>query len=306
MWSLIFKNLPLKLGALFLALLLWFHATTDQIHEYTFQYPLKIVNLPENLILAEGIPSFAQVLIQGKGKQLIKFIFTKKNEIEIDGSDFRAKQVKYKLPIERINLPKEEGLVIKEIVSPKDLNLKIDYLVKKKVKVIPEVEISIEPDFLQKGKLRIQPEEITISGPRRFVRLIKSAYTEKRVFSNLKESINEKIKLISPEDYNVEYSPEEVTLWVNVEKGAKREFENIILDLTGIPKDKEVEVEPERINLTLLGQEEIMDNLDSEEIKASLDLKGVWGKKKLAPRISVPKEVKLMNFSPDSFEVEVK
>lgn len=306
MWSVIFKNLPLKLGALFLALLLWFHATTNQTYEYTFHYPLEISNLPENLILAEEIPSFAEVLIQGKGKQLIRLFFTKKKEIKIDASDFRAKKINYQLSLEQIDLPKEEGLIVKEIVHPKNLNLKIDYLVKKKVKVIPQIEIKIDSDYLQKEKIIIEPEEVTISGPRRFVRLINLVSTEKRVFSNLKESLKEKMSLISPEDYNVKYFPEAVTLWVNVEKGVKREFQDIFLDLVGIPKDKKVEVEPEKINLTLLGEEDVIDNLNSEEIKVTLDLKGIEGRKKLAPKIYLPKEVKLVSFYPDSFLVEVK
>lgn len=306
MWSVIFKNFPLKLGALFLALLLWFHATTNQTYEYRFHYPLKIFNLPENLILAEKIPSFAEILIQGKGKQLIRLFFTKKNEIKIDASDFRAKKINYQLSLEQIDLPKEEGLAIKEIVHPKNLNLKIDYLVKKKVKVIPQVEIKIDPDYLQKEKIKIEPKEVTISGPRRFVRLINSISTGKKVFSNLKESLKEEISLISPEDYNVKYFPEAVTLWVNVEKGVKREFNNIFLDLVGIPKGKKVEVEPEKINLTLLGEEDVIDNLNSEEIKVTLDLKGIEGRKKLAPKIYLPEEVKLIDFSPDSFLVEIK
>lgn len=306
MWSVIFKNSPLKLGALFLALLLWFHATTNQTYEYRFHYPLKIIGLPENLVLAEKIPSFAEVLIQGKGKQLIRLFFTKKNEIKIDASDFRAKKINYQLSLEQIDLPKEEGLAIKEIVHPKNLNLKIDYLVKKKVKVIPQIEIEIDPDYLQKEKIKIEPEEVTISGPRRFVRLINSVSTEKKVFSNLKESLKEEISLISPEDYNVKHFPEAVTLWVNVEKGVKREFNNIFLDLVGIPKGKKVEVEPEKINLTLLGEEDVIDNLNSEEIKVTLDLKGIEGRKKLAPKIHLPKEVKLVSFYPDSFLVEIK
>ncbi len=306
MWSFIFRNFPLKLGALFLALLLWFHATTDQTFEYTFRYPLEISNLPENLTLAEGIPPFAEVLIQGKGKQLIKFYFSKKNEIKIDAKEFRAQQINHKLSLAEIDLPKEEGLAIKEIVYPKNLKLKIDYLVKKKVKVIPQVEIETDPDYLQKEREKIEPEEVMVSGPRRFVRLINSVSTEKKVFSNLKESIQEKIPLISPEEYNVRYFPDAVTLWVDVEKGAKREFQDIFLDLQGIPKGRAVQVEPEKISLTLLGEEDVIDNLNSKEIKATLDLKGIEGRKKLAPKIHLPKEVKLVNFSPDSFEVDIK
>ncbi|KPL04157.1 MAG: hypothetical protein AMJ90_01795 [candidate division Zixibacteria bacterium SM23_73_2] len=291
---------------MFLALLLWFHATTDQTYEYTFRYPLKITNLPENLILAEEVPSFAQVQIQGKGKQLIKFFFTKKNEIKIDGSDFKAKQIKYQLSTDQIKLPKEDGLVIKDILSPQNLDLKIDYLVKKKVEVIPQYEVTVDPDYIQKEEVRMDPIEVTISGPRRFVKLINSVSTEKKVFSNIKESIEEKLPLSPPEYYNVKYSPEAVTLWVNVERGAKKEFENLILDLTGIPKGRKVQVEPEKINLTLLGEENVIGSLNTEQIKATLDLKGVEGKRKLVPKISVPEEVKLLSFSPDSFEVEVK
>ena len=64
-------NLAIKIGALLIALFLWFHAVTEKEYEVKRQVPIQITAIPEDLVLAKPSPTEAVIRLRGKGKQLI-------------------------------------------------------------------------------------------------------------------------------------------------------------------------------------------------------------------------------------------
>src|SRR3990170_5566326 len=139
MWEKLFDNLWLKLGAILLACLLWLHASTDKLYEYTFDYNLKMVNLSPELILAEPLPASVQVKIYGKGKELLKLLLSKERTLKIDAQKFSA--VEFELPLrkEMISIPEGLNLSVVEIASPKALMINLQKLEEKKVPVISQL-----------------------------------------------------------------------------------------------------------------------------------------------------------------------
>jgi len=306
MWSKIFENLWLKIGAVFLALLLWFHATTNQTYEHTFTYPLRIINIPPNMVLAAPVPKEVKVSIQGKGKQLVRLLLSEREKIDIHLEKMNGLEIDYTLKPEDLGLIKKEGVEILEILSPKTFKIKMDYLGKKEVKIFPQVEVSSEENLSQPNEIRVEPDKVEISGPQRALQKIDYVYTEKVILNNLEEPMEKKVKLVPPEGYNIDLSESEVRLIVEVLKGIKRKFENISVEVLNHPKGKKVKIEPDQIDLTLFGADEIMNNLNPKEVKVLLDLRRVKNKAKLVPQIKLPSGVKLVQFHPDSIEVEIK
>jgi hypothetical protein len=303
MWNKIFENIWLKLGALFLALLLWFHVTTDRSYVYTFSYPLKITNIPDNLVIYEEIPEEIKVLVEGKGKSLIRLFLSEKDELKIDGSDFKAKEIDYQLKPEQIRLP-SENLQVAEIAYPKKFKIKLDYLMKKKVNVIPQIVIQPGDDFLYSGEIKLQPQEVIVEGPRRFVRLIKSVLTQPEVIENVKAPVSEIVDLVQPKGYNVKCQPEKVNFFANVQKGERKEMMVKIADFN-TPSGKNIKIIPDHVSLILLGEKKLLDGLTPEDVKVTLDLKGYKGKQKFTPEIKLPSKIKLISVIPDSVEVEI-
>lgn len=303
MWKRIFENIWLKLGALFLALLLWFHVITDRPHEHTFFCDLRVVNVPDNLIIYEEIPREVRFLVEGKGKTLIRLFLSQKGELIIDGTDFKAREINYQIKPEEIRLP-TENLEVKEITSPKKFKIKLDYFRKKKVKVIPQIVINPEDDFLFFGDIKLQPEEVVLEGPRRFVRTISSVLTESRVIEGAKEPVSESVDLIPPEGFNVRCEPKKVNFFANVQQGVKREMMVKIANLNST-SGKNIRINPDHVSLTLLGEEKKINLLKPEEVVVTLDLKSAKGKYKFPPIIKLPPQIKLISVKPDSLEVEI-
>ena len=302
MWRKIFENIWLKLGALFLALLLWFHVTTDRSNEHAFTYPLAIVNIPDNLILYDETPDKVKVLVEGKGKTLVRLFLSRKQKLEIDGSEFKAREIRYQIKPEHITLP-SENLKVAEILSPKEFKIKLDYLMKKKVSVVSQVVVQPGEDFLLSGEPKLQPQEVVVEGPRRFVRLINSVVTESTVIGDVKEPVSQTVNLIQPEGFNVKCQPEKVNFFANVEKGMRKEM-MVRIARPNSPSGKNIKIIPERVSLTIFGEKERLESLSSEDVIATVDLKLSTGKYKSAPQIKLPSQVKLVKVTPDSVEVE--
>lgn len=302
MWRKIFENIWLKLGALFLALLLWFHVTTERSNQHDFTYPLEIVNIPDNLILYDQTPDKVKVLVEGRGKTLVRLFLSRKEKVEIDGSEFKAREIRYQIKPEQITLP-SENLKVVEILSPKEFKIKLDYLMKKKVSVVSQVIVQPDEDFLLLGQPKLQPEEVVIEGPRRFVRLINSVVTESMVVEDVRAPVSQGVDLIWPEGFNVKCQPEKVNFFANVEKGMRKEM-MVRIAPSNSPSGKNIKIIPEHLTLTIFGQKQRLESLSSEDVIATLDLKPSTGKYKSAPQIKLPSQVKLVKVTPDSVEVE--
>ena len=298
-----FKDFWLKLGAIFLALLLWFHVITDRPHEHTFSCDLRVVNVPDNLIIYEEIPKEVKFSVEGRGKTLIRLFLSQKEELIIDASNFKARDINYRIKPEQISLPRD-NLEVKEIISPKMFKIKLDFFRKKNVKVIPQIVINPDDDFLFFGDIKLQPEEVVVEGPRRFVQTISSVLTESKVIEGAKEPVSESVDLIPPEGFNVRCEPQKVNFFANVQQGTKREMMVKIANLNST-SGKNITINPDHVNLTLLGEEKKINLLKPEEVVVTLNINTAMGKYKLPPSVKLPPQIKLISVKPDSIEVEI-
>ncbi|MCJ7508272.1 MAG: hypothetical protein MUO85_06020 [candidate division Zixibacteria bacterium] len=166
----IFSNLGLKIAALFLALLLWFHATTDKTFVYDFDLPLVISNMPSDLILASPLPSKIEVKIRGKGKQLIKYFLSDKENVVIDVSQLKYREMDYIVRPEDIPLPKDLSLEVEKVDSPKQIKILLDYFSEKRVPVRSQMEVITQSGYVQIDSLELKPNKVLLSGPRTLTR----------------------------------------------------------------------------------------------------------------------------------------
>jgi YbbR domain-containing protein len=307
MWEKLFDNLWLKLGAILLACLLWLHASTDKLYEYTINYNLKMVNLSSELILAEPLPASVQVKIYGKGKELLKLLLSKERTLKIDAQRFSAGEFELPLRKEMIGVPEGLNLSIIEIASPKALMINLQKIEEKKVPIISQLRIFPQEGYFQKGKVRFTPEEVKLIGPEENVEKTSYILSQEKEFQDLKKSLSGTVDLAPPPVFNVRFSPQMVDFSVEIKKGEKRMLENLPVKLINLPRGRKVFLDSKTINLEVLGEKETLDELTPERIKINLDCRNLKeGKTKLSPQIELPEDLLLVRAEPDSFSVEIK
>jgi YbbR domain-containing protein len=307
MWEKLFDNLWLKLGAILLACLLWLHASTDKLYEFTFNYNLKMLNLSSELILAEPLPASVQVKIYGKGKELLKLLLSKERTLKIDVQKFSTGEFELPLKKEMISIPEGLNLSVIEISSPKVLMINLQKLEEKKVPVISQLRFFPQDGYFQKGKVKFTPEEIKLTGPEENVEKTSYILSQEKEFQDLKKSFSGTIDLVPPPFFNVRFFPQMADFSVEVKKGEKRMLENLPVKLINLPRGRKVFLDSKTINLEVLGEKETLDELTPERIKINLDCRNLKeGKIKLPPQIELPEDLLLVRAEPDSFSVEIK
>jgi len=158
MWRIIFQNFWYKLVALIMAMLLWFHVATDHVYETTRTFPLEIINIPPQLVLAEKPPSQVEVKIRGRGKEHLKLLLAEKKSLKIDAKLFKIGETDYLIRTQQIPIPEGLELEVTGIISPQDLKIRLDDLVEKKWKLNPGLSLYRSQDWFRWGSCATVPK----------------------------------------------------------------------------------------------------------------------------------------------------
>jgi len=308
MWRFIFQSFWFKLVAILMALLLWFHVATDKVYEYTQTFPLVIINIPSNLVLAEKLPDQVEVKIRGKGKELLKLFLSERKSVNLDAKEFKDGETNYGLKPNQIPIPEGLELQVSDIRSPQELKIKLDHLLEKKVKIQPDVRILPADGFVQVGELHYIPKEVVISGPKMWVNGLGEAHTQKKVIQNADKPISDQLDLVLPPGYNLNLSFRRISFSVDIQKAGEKMISDLLVQLINIPKYREVEIQPDRISVTISGAESLVSRISPDKIKVIIDCaKAVRKEKtKLPVLVELPSEVTLKRAEPDSIEVWMK
>jgi YbbR domain-containing protein len=308
MWRILFQSFWFKLVAIVMALLLWFHVATDKTYEYADTFPLEIANVPERLILAEELPEQVSVTIRGKGKELLKLLLTEKKSLTIDAQEFARGETDYEIEPEQIPIPEGLELRVTNVFPPHNLKIRLDYPMEKKVAVQPNIRILPAEGFQQAGEAHYNPTEITISGPRMWVRGINVIHTEEKVIADAKEAVSDQVDLVLPEGYNLSLSSLRVNFSQNIEKTLERQISYLPVQLTNAPRRGEVMVEPDSISVIVSGAESVVKEMGSDEIRVTVNCADARRKErvKLPVLVELPERINLKRVEPDSVEVLIE
>lgn len=307
MWKLIFDSFGFKIAALVMALLLWFYVATEKVYEYTKSFPVKISNTPKELILSAEVPEEVQVKIRGKGKELLKLLLLEKKNVQIDIGKFKVGESDYTFKPSEIPIPEGLELKVDEILSPKNIKISLDHLMKKKVSIRSQIAILPKDGYLQVGEVRLNPYEVGISGPIGLVRVIESIPTEKKVLEGATEPISDRIGLILPPGYNLELSFKQVNFSVEIQKAVEKEIPNVPVETVNLSSGRKVKIQPNSISVVILGGENVVNQLTKDQIKATIDCARVKRnvETKLHPSVKLPPLVSLIRTEPDSLVVTI-
>jgi YbbR domain-containing protein len=308
MWKFIFENFWFKIVALVMALLLWFHVATERVYEYTKSFPVKISNLPKELVLSEAVPQEVQVKIRGKGKELLKLLLTEKRNLQIDIKDFKAGESDYTFKPQEIPIPEGLDLKVDEIVSPKSIKINLDHSTEKKVPIHSQITILPKEGYLQVGEVSLNLHQVVISGPTKLVKNIETIETEKRVLENVVEPISDQIGLTLPKGYNLKLPFNQVKFSADVQKGIEKEIPSVPVETVNLPKGRKAIVQPDSIKVIIFVAENVVNRLTEDQIKVTIDCARVKRnvETKLQPVVKLPPIASLIRTEPDSLMVTIR
>lgn len=169
----ILNNFLIKLFSLFFAIILWFFVTSQGKLEVNLNIPLELRKAPSNTLIVGDVAEYIDVRLKGR-QSVIKNLSAGQVSAHLDLSNARQGENTIYLSHDNITAPPNVEVAR---VSPKSVKVRLEALVKKDVKIIPETS-GAPPAGYRLKRIEIKPETVAIEGAESIVNKISAIRTE--------------------------------------------------------------------------------------------------------------------------------
>ena len=298
-----------------IAFVFWFFIKSEDTYTVNLDIPLVARNLQEQKTYKEEVPESIFVTLKGTGRSFIWLrVFN-----NFYGDDFKAVidlssitdeynfelDSYYKENPEKIVLPSSLDLQFVEVLNPRNVQIKLQRYMVKKVPIESQISVSTEPGYIALGE-QFSPDSISIGGPEEAVNQIDFVFTEKDTLLGLIASVNGNWSILNPNKL-VSFDPKKVDAFIDVQPISETIITGIPVELVNKPNDVNVFVNPATVSLTIVGGLKQITNILPEDIDVIIDF-DLWNSEKqfYSPTIKLPDYlIEWKDLSPNNLEILV-
>ena len=298
-----------------IAFVFWFFIKSEDTYTVNIDIPLVARNLQEQKTYKEEVPESIFITLKGSGRSFIWLrVFS-----NFYGNDFKAVidlssitdeynfelDSYYKENPEKIVLPSSLDLQFVEVLNPRNVQIKLQRYMVKKVPIESQILVSTEPGYIALGG-QFSPDSISIGGPEEAVNEIDFVFTEKDTLLDLIASVNGNWSILNPNKL-VSFDPKKVDAFIDVQPISETIVTGIPVELINKPNDVNVFVNPATVSLTIVGGLKQITNILPEDIDVIIDF-DLWNSEKqfYSPTIKLPDYlIEWKDLSPNNLEILV-
>ena len=290
---------------LILAFIFWLLIFFQRNVEGDYRIPLKYVNIPEQEVFVEAVPTHIDLRIRDSGYELfLKYFFNKKDSLLIDVA---ASQKENDIKLQRNQLTQliRSKLSANTFIigyAPEVISLQTAKLDSKTVPVVFDGEMRTSAGHLVIDSVSIIPNEVQIYGPNELLKNISQVVTEYSVFENLKATsqLTAKLKNIK----GVTLKPNEVDVYIPIHEFTERQFE-IPIQVINDPDRVDVKFFPSKVKITFTVTLDNYKKIGPEDFEIKIDylkLRNIPGDKVELELSKFPTSIKNPQISPPTVE----
>ncbi len=298
-----------------IAFVFWFFIKSEDTYTINLDIPLVARNLQEQKTYKEEVPESIFVTLKGTGRSFIWLrVFN-----NFYGDDFKAVidlssitdeynfelDSYYKENPEKIVLPSSLDLQFVEVLNPRNVQIKLQRYMVKKVPIESQILVSTEPGYIALGE-QFFPDSISIGGPEEAVNQIDFVLTKKDTLIDLVASVNGNWSILNPNKL-VNFDPKKVDALIDVQPISETIITGIPVELINKPNNVNVFVNPATVSLTIVGGLNQITNILPEDINVIIDF-DLWNSEKqfYSPTIKLPDYlIEWKDLSPNNLEILV-
>ncbi len=311
------KNLFLKIFALAIAVFLW--AQQELMKEQTihFRVPVKLRDIPQDMILVGMNQDEIQIEIEGKGYDLFKLkvqqFFQGNNTslqasegnnayISIDAQRFSEGSNTVRVTREDLYVPVK---MRKEMRSDKmqfDFEEWLEIRLDKVITVKKPVELIFasadDRAYFNEKNMIINISRVDVKGPQKLLKSVDRISTEPISKRMVKDYIAT-VSLVSP-DPSVKLLADKIKIDIST-----AQYVTVTIPLIPIfnPRSSEFEIMPQKVSALVRGRKDMLDEMDGEELNPFVNLEGVKTGDELKIEFNPPADVKIIEFTPERIQV---
>ncbi|MEA3287312.1 MAG: CdaR family protein, partial [Candidatus Marinimicrobia bacterium] len=167
------RDIQIKLGSLFLAILLWFFVATDIEYYFDIEIPLRIKGLSDEKAFNNEIPELVTAKFRGKGHTLLWANMTmplSETGLVLDLVKTKNTQVYYLNDYftehpDQFILPRDYSLDLIHIVEPESVWVSVESMTSKELNVKVQANIAPALGYMLVGDITVDPTKVMVHGP---------------------------------------------------------------------------------------------------------------------------------------------
>jgi len=303
----LFSDMGKKLLAVMIAISLWLVANLQHDIDKNVNIDINYANLPPGLIIANNPPEKLTVRMRGPRSQ-ISSATSEKMLFTIDLSNLGEGVSRFDVTTDQIIPPRDVQVTG---VSPAELEVYIDKLSDKNIKVVPSLG-PLKPGFEIIGEPEVVPSEAKIRGPASLISKINSITTDPVQLEGEKAKFTIEVPLRSPYSLVKVVGNNTVRVTVDImERTLEKEFNNLAINFVNF-EDFDFKADGNIVTeLSFEGPFSIINNLNSEDIELLVDGSNIntgnTKTHKLKVTVNYPHKdlLKLKRQSPKTIEIKL-
>ncbi len=245
--NLLFKNPGLKIGSLFLAVIVWFAIHGEAQIEAFITIDVQLKNRPTNLIITNAVTDKIHLRIRGSRTQIKKVQEQPPDPYEIDLANTESGSALFRVFSFDFTLPR--GVQITRI-NPQLITVELEQQESKELPVRIAFSGSLERGFVIVSK-RVTPSSVTVAGAKSAMRTLSAVHTEEVQLNGLREGFSRTLRLALSSSGNIWLDgPEEAQVDIEIEEQLLSEMIDTI-PITVKGQFKSVTIKPQQASLML-------------------------------------------------------
>jgi len=289
------KTLSLFFLALFISLLIWVGIKLTRLQTATLEIDISVTNTPTGIIPTSIEPESFRLVVEGTGLDLLKLYFNKLSYyIDLKNTHYGKNYIPLRL--ENLTFIKTYHL---EILQQPDFNnilVFMDNMTSKSLKLRPIFSDKESKDFFDENLLALQPDEVTLKGPKKFLSNMYEITTQP--FNRKKHEQGSKIELDLPENDLVSIDTRQVEIVKLKSKIARKTFMNV-----PISHPDTVKIFPEFATIKVSGEKGTLDTISSKDISVFVEMED-QEKNNLPVKVRLLPGVELEDQIPERVNIE--
>jgi YbbR domain-containing protein len=300
------RNIFILIYTFLFSLLIWVYVNLNLTYTIESTIPLQVKSGKSQGVSNE-IPNSLDIVFKGKGWGLMKILLSKNLVYYLDLTAFK-KDTKVDLTQnigDVINLPSD---VYVQSINPGFIDVSFDNIITKLVKVKNNTSVQTKDGYTVIGGVKISPDSVKITGASSVVMKIKYVQTENIIFKDLNTNVSRDVRLIDSLGNQVKVDPMVVNVSYKLELSAEKKFDDIEVNVYGVPIDKDVLIIPPKISITLRGGVEELAKLTAKDINIGINFKQIESDEQgeVEPSIELSDIFTLIKVDPQRFQYIIK
>lgn len=283
------RHWPYKLAALFLAVLLWLNVTAEATDDFPLSTSVRVEARDSAWVVVSVDPPQVQTVFRG---QRPTFMPSEKPVIRQVIDTVTAPRMQLELSARAVRGYAPELNLTPVTVEPTAVEVQLERRATRRVPVRPELELSAAEGFTVVRPILLQPDSVTVSGPRSGVEQLGAFGTRPAQLEDLRTTVSRQLELRPPTGAeHLDWEPTQIMATVQVDSLVEREVTRPLEVRGGAAGG--VRVSPDSVQVRLRGAARVVRALAPGRVTAAVTVDSVPpGEASAAVAVELPPDVR--------------